>query len=485
MLSACIKLIGVKSMTQHKVNDKSSKLKRKLQNRHIQFIAFGGVIGTGLFLGTGSAIFVAGPAVILGYLISGIIAFFIMRHLGEMDTEEPMAGSFSYFAHKYCGKFSGFLSGWNYWVLTILSIIAELTAAAAYVQYWFPTLATWKTALFFLVLISIVNTITVKVYGEIEFWFSVIKIIAICAMIITGGYILTIGLIDGATFKNLWMAPTIGKHAYDLTFSGFFPHGIVGLITAIPMIIFAFDGLELVGVTTAEATDPQKIIPKAVNQVISRISILYIGSLVILLSLYHWSNLNLTDSPFVMIFDRIGFKYAAWTLNFVVLTAALSVYISCIYSNSRILYALALQKNAPKIFIKTNKRGIPTTALMLSGILTFFVVPLNYFVPNWFEAFKTIINFLIMYTIINWTLITITHLKFKKQKKLENYKTIFPAPFYPYSNYITLAFITFILVAISTPSIGMITQVISIPIWISVVYIGYKISEKSKTKNIR
>ncbi|MDR2676769.1 MAG: amino acid permease [Endomicrobium sp.] len=463
----------------------SSDLKRKLQNRHVQFIAFGGVIGTGLFLGTGSAIAVAGPAVILGYLFSGMIAFFIMRHLGEMDTEEPMAGSFSYFAYKYCGKFTGFLSGWNYWFLSILSIIAELTAAAAYVQYWFPTLATWKAALFFFIIINIINAVTVKAYGEIEFWFSIIKIVAISAMIITGAYVLVINpsLIDGATFKNLWMPPTVGKHIGDPTFSGFFPHGFLGFIAAIPMIIFAFDGLELVGITAAETANPQKTIPKAVNQVMSRVLIFYVGSLVILLSLYHWVNLGLTDSPFVMIFDRIGFKYAAWTLNFVILTAALSVYITCIYSNSRVLYALALQQNAPKIFMKTNKRGIPTAALMLSGILTVSVVPLNYFVPNWFEAFKIIVNFLFMYTIINWILITITHLKFKKQKNLENYKSIFPAPFYPYSNYITLVFIAFILIIVSIiPRFGMITQVMFMPVWVLLVYIGYKISKLSRNK---
>jgi L-asparagine transporter-like permease len=303
-------------------------------------------------------------------------------------------------------------------------------------------------------------------------------------MIAAGSYILFInpGLIDGAAFKNLWMVPTVGKHAGDLTFSGFFPYGFFGLITAIPMIVFAFDGLELIGVAAAETADPQKTIPKAVNQVVFRILILYIGSITILLSLYHWSNLNLTDSPFVMIFDKVGFKYAAWTLNFIILTAALSVYISCIYGNSRTLYALALQKNAPEIFTKTNKKGVPAAALLLSGTLTFSVVPLNYFIPNWFEAFKIIINFIVMGIVINWGLITITHIKFRKQKKLENQKTIFPAPFHPYSNYITLAFILFILGTMTMPQLGMIIQVMSIPVWILVVYAGYKFSERFKTK---
>ncbi|MDR2818086.1 MAG: amino acid permease, partial [Endomicrobium sp.] len=185
-------------------------LKRNLTNRHIQFIALGGAIGTGLFLGAGSAIFAAGPSVLLGYLISGIMAFSIMRQLGEMDTEEPMAGSFSYFAYKYWGEFPGFLAGWNYWILYVMIGIAELTAVAAYAQYWFPDIATWKTALFFFTIISTVNISAVKIYGEMEFAFSIVKIAAICAMILAGGYILFFdpSLVSGASIKNLWLAPS-------------------------------------------------------------------------------------------------------------------------------------------------------------------------------------------------------------------------------------------------------------------------------------
>ncbi|MDR3256105.1 MAG: amino acid permease [Endomicrobium sp.] len=459
-----------------------SHLKRKLQNRHIQFIALGGAVGSGLFLGAGGAIFAAGPSVLLGYLISGIAIFLIMRQLGEMDTEEPMAGSFSYFAYKYWGDFPGFLAGWNYWILYVMIGIAELTAVAAYTQYWFPTLETWKTALFFFAIINTINLAAVKAYGETEFCFSIIKILAICAMILTGGYILFInpGLIDGASIKNLWMVATVGKHAGNTTFSGFFPHGFMGLITVIPIITFAFGGLELIGITAAETADPQKTIPKAVNQVVFRILIFYVGSLFILLSLYHWSNLRPIDSPFVMIFDRIGFKYAAWTLNFIILTAALSVYNSCIYSNSRMLYGLALQNNAPQFLTKTNKKGIPITSLLLSSILMLLVVPLNYFIPNWFDAFKIIMSFVVVCAIINWCMITTSHIKFKKQKKLENHKTLFPAPLYPYSNYITLIFYTFILVTMALPQLGMAKQVIVVPIWILIVYAGYKILKIKK-----
>jgi L-asparagine transporter-like permease len=457
-----------------------SNLKRKLKNRHIQFIALGSAVGTGLFVGSGSIIFSTGPSVILGYLLAGFLVFLIMRQLGEMSTNEPAAGSSSYFAYTYWDKFPGFLAGWNYWVEYVLVGIAELTAVAASMQYWFPDLATWKVTLVFLILVNAINLVTVKAYGEIEFWFSSIKITAICAMILTGGYILLFdsNLIAGASIKNLWHTATVGIHAGDKLFNGFFPHGFIGFMMAFPMIIFAFDGVELVGLTAAEAEDPQRTIPKAVNQVVFRILIFYIGSLTVLLSLYHWSNLSMADRPFVLIFDKIGFKHVAWTLNFIILTAALSVYNSCIYCNSRMLYGLALQKNAPQVLTKTNKRGVPSRAILLSGALTFLVVPLNYFIPNWFNAFKIITSFIVVCVLINWSIISISHLKFRKQKQLENKETIFHAPFYPYSNYIVLVSFVFILATMATPKFGMAKQVIALPIWILIVYICYKITKK-------
>ncbi|MCA6072891.1 MAG: amino acid permease [Endomicrobium sp.] len=457
-----------------------SHLKRNLENRHIQFIALGGAVGTGLFLGAGSAIFVAGPSVLLGYLIVGIIVFLIMRQLGEMNTQDPSAGSSSYFAYKYWGEFPSFLAGWNYWIGYALAGITELIAVAAYTQYWFPNLATWKTALFFFVIINLINLATVKAYGEIEFWLSSIKIFAICAMILAGGYILFFdpNLVPGASIKNLWQPATVGPHAGNSLFGGFLPHGLMGLITALPMITFAFGGLELIGVTAAETADPSKTIPKAINQVVFRILIFYVGSLAALLSLYHWSNLSIFDSPFVMIFDKIGFKYAAWALNFIVLTAGLSVYSSCIYSNSRMLYGLALQNNAPQALAKIDKRGIPFTATLLSSAITFLVVPLNYFVPNWFEALKIIISFAVMCILVNWGMITLSHLKFKQK----NPKTLFPAPFYPYSGYITLVFIIFILVIMVLPQIGMAKQVIALPVWILTVYTFYRFLRVRKAK---
>ncbi|MFO6369636.1 amino acid permease, partial [Pseudomonas aeruginosa] len=321
------------------------ELKRGLKNRHIQLIALGGAIGTGLFLGSAGVIKTAGPSMILGYAIGGFIAFLIMRQLGEMIVEEPVAGSFSHFAHKYWGGFAGFLSGWNYWVLYILVGMSELTAVGKYIQYWWPDVPTWATAAAFFVLINAINLANVKAFGETEFWFAIIKVAAIIGMILLGIYLL-VGGGGGpqASVSNLWDR------------GGFFPNGLSGLVMTLAIIMFSFGGLELVGITAAEASEPRKVIPKAINQVIYRILIFYIGALAVLLSLYPWDQLvetinasgdDYSGSPFVQIFSLIGSGTAANILNFVVLTAALSVYNSGVYCNSRL--GDSAQSNEPRL----------------------------------------------------------------------------------------------------------------------------------------
>ncbi len=324
----------------------SGELKRGLKNRHIQLIALGGAIGTGLFLGSAGVLKSAGPSMILGYAIAGFIAFMIMRQLGEMIVEEPVAGSFSHFAHKYWGGFAGFLSGWNCWVLYILVGMSELTAVGKYIHYWWPEVPTWATAALFFVVVNAINLANVKAFGEAEFWFAIIKVVAIIGMILLGCYLLFSG--SGgpqASVSNLW------------AHGGFFPNGVSGLVMAMAIIMFSFGGLEMLGFTAAEADKPRTVIPKAINQVIYRILIFYIGALVVLLSLTPWDSLLQTlnasgdaysGSPFVQIFSMIGSGTAAHLLNFVVLTAALSVYNSGTYCNGRMLLGLAEQGDAPR-----------------------------------------------------------------------------------------------------------------------------------------
>jgi len=465
------------------------KLKRGLQNRHIQLIALGGAIGTGLFLGIGPAAVLAGPSVILGYALAGIIAFFIMRQLGEMVVEEPVSGSFSHFANKYWGSFAGFASGWNYWVLYILVSMSELTAIGIYVHFWWPEIPLWSSSLFFFIAINALNLTSVKVYGEVEFWFSIIKVVAIIAMIIFGVYLLFSG--SGgqqASIQNLWND------------GGFFPKGLFsvdekggfqGFFAAIALIMFSFGGLELIGITAAEAEQPEKTIPKATNQVIYRILIFYVGALVILFSLSPWKNITTDSSPFVMVFESLkGFQFTimgktiyftsviANALNVIVLTAALSVYNSCVYSNSRMLFGLAGQGNAPSFLSKLNKNSVPINAILISSLFAAICIIINKLMPE--KALEILMSLVVSSLIINWLMISITHLKFRRSKEADQIKTKFPSFIYPLSNYICLIFLVGILAVMWVT--GLKISVELIPGWILLLYVCYLLVSRNKAE---
>ncbi|MFJ5438916.1 amino acid permease [Pectobacterium brasiliense] len=441
-------------------------LKRGLKNRHIQLIALGGAVGTGLFLGIAQTIKMAGPSVLLGYAIGGLIAFLIMRQLGEMVVEEPVAGSFSHFAYKYWGDFAGFASGWNYWVLYVLVAMAELSAVGIYVQYWWPDIPTWVSAAVFFLLINAINLANVKVYGEMEFWFAIIKVVAIIGMIVFGGWLLLSGTGGPeATVTNLWAQ------------GGFFPNGVLGLVMAMAVIMFSFGGLELVGITAAEADDPEKSIPRATNQVIYRILIFYIGSLAILLSLYPWGKVVEGGSPFVMIFHELNSNVVATVLNIVVLTAALSVYNSCVYCNSRMLFGLAKQGNGPKVLKTVDARGVPVVAIGISALATALCVLINYLIPG--KAFELLMALVVSALVINWAMISLAHLKFRAQKDKEGTVTKFKALLYPLGNYICLLFLAGILVIMFlTPGIQI--SVMLIPVWLVILAVGYLIKKKNQ-----
>ncbi|MFZ7095194.1 amino acid permease [Luteimonas dalianensis] len=434
-------------------------LSRGLKNRHIQLIALGGAIGTGLFLGTSTAIGLAGPSMLLGYAVAGVIAFLIMRQLGEMVVEEPVAGSFSHFAFRYWSDFAGFLSGWNYWALYVLVSMAELTAIGIYVQYWWPEIPVWASALAFFVLVNGINMLHVRLFGEMEFWLSTIKVTAIIAMIGFGAWLLASG--SGgpdASISNLWDR------------GGFFPNGVGGLLMAMAVIMFSFGGLELVGITAAEADDPGRTIPKATNQIIYRILIFYIGALGVLLALYPWDLVEEGSSPFVMIFHSLDATAVATVLNVVVLTAALSVYNSCVYCNSRMLYGLALQGNAPKSLTRVNRRGVPVAALAVSAAATAAVVAINFFMPE--GAFGMLMLLVVAALVINWAMISITHLMFRRRMRAEGRSPAFPSPGAPVTNVLCLVFLAGILVVMwFTP--GIRTAILLMPAWLLVLSAMY------------
>lgn len=440
----------------------SSGFKRGLKNRHIQLIALGGAIGTGLFLGSAGVLKSAGPSMILGYALCGFIAFLIMRQLGEMIVEEPVAGSFSHFAHRYWGGFAGFLSGWNCWLLYTLVGMSELTAVGKYIQFWWPEIPTWASAAGFFTLVTLINLTNVRVFGEAEFSFAIIKVLAVVGMIALGAYLLVSG--HGgpqASLANLWQN------------GGFFPNGVQGLVMALALIMFSFGGLEMLGFTAAEADEPRRVIPKAVNQVIWRILIFYVGALVVLLSLIPWNSLleNLgaagdaySGSPFVQVFAMLGSGTAAHVLNFVVLTAAVSVYNSGAYCNGRMLVGMAEQGDAPAILGRVDGRGVPVLAVLASAVVTAVTVLLNYLMPH--DALELLMALVVATLVINWAMISWSHLRFRQHLTRQGVVPRFKAFWFPVGNYLCLAFVALILGVMWFT--GMQVPVMAIPVWLLV-----------------
>ncbi len=444
------------------MSETTQQLKRGLKSRHIQLIALGGAIGTGLFLGIAQTIQMAGPAVLLGYGIAGIVAFLIMRQLAELVVEEPVAGSVSYFADKYGGHMAGFISGWNYWVMYILVSMAELSAVGIYIQFWFPGMPAWESALIFFVIINAFGLLNVKAFGELEFWFAVIKVVAVIGMIVFGSYLLISGSAGPeAGVANLW------RHG------GFFPNGAQGLFMAMAVIMFSFGGLELIGITAAEADDPARSIPRATNQALWRVLIFYIGALFILLSLFPWTKVVQGGSPFVLIFAALDSGAVATILNIVVLTAALSVYNSAVYANTRMLFGLAEQGNAPRALMKLTRNGVPLAALGVSAFATGICIAVNYFLPG--EAFGLMMGLATSGLIINWATISIVHLRFRAAKA--GTRTGFPSPFYPLANYLCLIFLAGITVVMYLIP-GMRISVYLIPVWLLALCIGYAVRQR-------
>ncbi|WP_183228688.1 amino acid permease [Bartonella callosciuri] len=406
---------------------KNDELKRSLQNRHIQMIALGGVIGTGLFYGSTEAIQLAGPSAILAYLFGGLIIYFIMRMLGEMSVEEPISGAFSFFAYKYWGNLAGFITGWNYWFLYILVSMTELTVIGFYLDHWI-LIDHWKASFIVLLFVTFINLFNVRFYGEFEFGCALIKVAAVIGMIILGMFLIVTGMNDSqASVHHLW------KHG------GFFPYGAIGVILATSVVMFSFGGTELIAIAAGEASNPQKTIPTAIRQVMWRIIIFYIGSISVIMMISPWNMIGKNGSPFVTIFETVGIPAAGHILNFVVIMAAISVYNSGIYSNGRMLYSLAIQKNAPHIFSKLSIARVPYVAILFSSICTALIIVVNALVPD--NSFMRIMALATAAAVITWAIIVIVHLKFRKAHKDRKETFIYTFGLYPYANYFCLCFL--------------------------------------------
>ena len=342
--------------------------------------------------------------------------------------------------------------------------MAELSAVSIYLGYWFPDLPKWIGVLACLVIITLINLVTVSAYGEIEFWMAFIKIAAIIGMILLGSYyIFTDPEPFPDNFSNLW------------EYGGFFPNGISGFIMSLAPVMFSFGGIELIGITAGEAQNPDKTIPRAINQVIYRILIFYVGTMIVLMTLWPWNEVGKEASPFVQIFSNAGFTSTANILNFVVLTAAVSVYNSAIYSNSRMLYGLAKSNNAPKFFERLSRRGVPVNGILVSSGITLLAAVLNYLLPD--EVFMYMMSIVTGAVVISWGLIVMTHLKFRKHCKAAGITPKFKSLFYPFADYLCLAFLAGILIIMALMD-DMRPAVIVMPLWILAIWFFYKSKKK-------
>ncbi len=444
-------------------------LARDLQNRHIQLIAIGGAIGVGLFLGSAKAIQTAGPAIILNYIIAGVFIFLLMRALGELAMYRPISGSFSVYASEFIGGWAGFFTGWTYWFMWTVIGMAEITAIGKYVQFWNPEVRTWIPALIALIVMYLINLIAVKLFGEVEFWFALIKVVTIVVLIIVGLFIIFTGIGNHGHptgFSNLWMH------------GGFIPHGFWGMLLALQMVMFAFIGVELVGVTAGEAKDPEKTIPSAINGVIWRILIFYVGSLLVIMAIYPWINLNGQESPFVLTFERIGIPAAAAIINFVVLTAALSSSNSGIFSSGRMLYNLAKARQAPSGFSKVSGHNVPARAITASSFLLLIGVALNYFIPE--KAFTYITSIGTVGGVWTWIMIVYTHLKYHQQVKAGKIKrSHFRMPGAPFTNWLVLLFLVFVIIFLWFDPDTRIALIVG-PIWFLILGISYQFVKKTQ-----
>ncbi|MFK3719362.1 amino acid permease [Pseudomonas fulva] len=411
-------------------------LKRGLTARHIRFMALGSAIGTGLFYGSASAIQMAGPAVLLAYLIGGAAVFMVMRALGEMAVHNPVAGSFGHYASTYLGPMAGFILGWTYAFEMVIVAIADVTAFGIYMGFWFPEVARWTWVLGIVLLIGALNLCNVKVFGELEFWLSLLKVGAIVAMILAGLGIMVFG------FSQVGSGQAVGVGNL-FEHGGFMPNGVAGLIASFAVVMFAFGGIEIIGVTAGEAKDPQRVIPKAINAVPLRILLFYVLTLFVLMCLYPWPQIGSQGSPFVQIFSNLGIGSAAAVLNVVVISAAVSAINSDIFGAGRMMYGLAQQGHAPKGFSRLSRHGVPWMTVVVMGAALLVGVLLNYLIPE--NVFLLIASIATFATVWVWLMILITQVAMRRSMSREQMAELkFPVPFWPWGPALAIAFMVFV-----------------------------------------
>lgn len=427
-------------MQKTEVTENADGTRRSLSNRNVQMIAIGGTIGTGLFLGSGTTISKTGPSILLVYLVLGIFFFLMMRAIGEMLYSDPSQHTFVSFITRYLGPTVGHFTGWTYWLGLSFCAMAEITAISTYVQFWFPNIPSWLIQIVFLGTLAAVNLIAAKVFGEAEFWFALIKIIAIVALIATGVFMM---------FTH--SATPLGHASVQNIFHNFamFPHGGLSFISAFPMVFFAFQGIEFVSITIGEAETPHRIIKKAVNETLLKILIFYFGALIVIMGIIPWTHLTPASSPFVQVFKLAGFPAAAAVINFVVLTSASSSLNSFIFSAGRHFYQLATETPKDSFmnrhFAKISKNGVPAAAIGFSA-LCLLITPLMSLTNATASVFTIVAGSSNDMYILVYALAMMAHRKYRESSDF--LPNGFKMPWYNFTSPLTIAFFAIIFVTL-------------------------------------
>ncbi|ATY12447.1 amino acid permease [Amycolatopsis sp. AA4] len=443
---------------------------KALGNRQVQMIAIGGAIGVGLFLGAGGRLHEAGPALVLSYALCGIAAYFVMRALGELVMHRPSSGSFVTYAREFIGPWAGFVSGWMYWLNWAMTGIAEITAVAIYVHKWLPDVPQWITALVALGVLMAVNLLSVKLFGELEFWFSVVKVLAIIVFLVTAlGLVFTGANIGGST---------AGVH--NLTgHGGFFPAGVGIALMTLQAVVFAYSAIEVVGIAAGETKDARKVLPKAINGVVWRIGVFYVGSVLLLAMLLPWPFYNGGESPFVTVFSRLGIGGIGDVMNAVVLTAALSSCNSGLYSTGRILRALADEGEAPKFVGKMNSRHVPYGGILFTSVAYVLGVVLNYIVPS--KAFDIATAIASLGVVATWATLVFSQMRMRQAAlRGELERPSYRMPGAPYTGWATLGFLLLVVVLMGFSDGAEKIAFYSIPAIVVVLAVGWRLVSRKR-----
>jgi L-asparagine permease len=381
---------------------------KDLKARHINMIAIGGAIGTGLFLGAGGRLQDAGPALALAYLVCGVFAFFVVRALGELVVYRPSSGSFVSYAREFLGEKGAYVAGWMYFVNWSTTGIADITAVALYTHYWslFSDIPQWVLALAALAVVLTANLISVKYFGEMEFWFAIVKVATLVVFMLVGVFLLVAGHDVGGTTAGLSVITDNG---------GLLPHGVLPVVLVMQGVVFAYASLELVGTAAGETAEPRKVVPRAVNSIMWRVGLFYVGSVVLLALLLPASAYSGDESPFVTVLSRIGVPAAGDVMNLVVLTAALSSLNSGLYSTGRILRSMAAAGSAPRFTGVMNRNQVPYGGILLTGAVCVLGVGLNFLMPG--QAFEIVLNVASLGIISTWVIIMVCHLVFVRRAR--------------------------------------------------------------------